>query len=81
MDTILVYESSGIPSLPTWYASYAPSNFGVIPYNVPTLDMTATNFIASARQTIGYIYLTNDDLPNPWDTLPSYFSTLLTDLQ
>lgn len=82
VNTILVYESSGIPaSLPTWYASYAPSNFGVIPYNVPTLDMTATNFIASARQTIGYIYLTNDNLPNPWDTLPSYFSTLLTDLQ
>jgi len=82
VNTILVYEDSGLPaSLPAWYGSYAPSNFGVIPYNIPTLDNAATNFIASARQTIGYIYLTNDNLPNPWDTLPSYFSTLLTDLQ
>jgi hypothetical protein len=79
VNTILVYESSGVPgSLASWHANYAPSNFGVIPYNVPSPD---TSFIATARQTIGYIYMTDDNLPNPWDTLASYFSTLLTDLQ
>ena len=83
VNTLLVYESSGVPtsSLPSWYASYAPTNFGVIPYNVPNLNANATSFIATARQTIGYIYLTNDDLDNPWDTLSSYFSGLLDQLQ
>jgi hypothetical protein len=81
VNTILVYESSGLSTLPTWYASYPASNFVVIPYNVPSLDASATSYIASARQEIGYIYLTDDNLPNPWDTLASYFASLLTDLQ
>jgi hypothetical protein len=79
VNTILVYESAGVPSsLPSWYANYPRSNFGVIPYAVPSVD---TTFINNFKSTIGYMYMTDDNLPNPWDTLPSYFSTLLTDLQ
>lgn len=30
---------------------------------------------------IGFIYMTNDALiPNPWDSLPAYFPTLLNEL-
>jgi hypothetical protein len=79
VNTILVYESAGVPSsLPSWYSNYPASNFGVIPYDVPSVN---TSFINSAKATIGYIYMTDDNLPNPWDTLASYFSTLLSDLQ
>jgi len=81
VNTILVYESSGLATLPTWYTSYAPGNFGVIPYNVPSLDTNALNYIANNKAMIGYIYLTDDNLPNPWDTLSSYFSSLLGALQ
>ena len=34
-----------------------------------------------ARKYVGYIYLQNDDLPNPWDSLPSYFDDLLDALE
>ena len=74
VNTIIVYESSGTAALPSWYTSYARDNFGVLPYNVPSLD---TAYVTSAKQKVGYIYLTDDNLPNPWDTLSSYFSALL----
>jgi Spherulation-specific family 4 len=80
VDTMLIYESNGVPSvssLASWSA-YAPSNFGVIPYAVSAMN---TTFVKQARQYVEYIYLTNDDLPNPWDSLTSYFSDLLAALE
>jgi hypothetical protein len=81
VDVILIYESGGVPSVSAitgWHASYPRTNFGVIPYRVSSVD---TAFIAAARQAVGYIYLQSDDLPNPWDTVPSYLSSLLGALQ
>jgi hypothetical protein len=80
MDTMLIYESNGVPSVSSLseWSGYAPSNFGVIPYAVSSMD---TTFVQQARKYVEYIYLTNDDLPNPWDSLTSYFSTLLTALE
>ena len=75
-DVILIYENSGVPSvgaLGGWHASYARTNFGVIPYNVGSLD---TSFIQAARAYVGYIYLQSDNLPNPWDSVPSYLGAL-----
>jgi hypothetical protein len=80
LDTMLIYESKGLPAvskLAGWHAKYAPSNFGVIPYGT-TFDAT---FVRDARKSVGYIYLQNDDLPNPWDTLPAYFGELLAALE
>lgn len=76
-DVILIYENSGLPSaaaLGGWHASYDRSNFGVIPYAVGSLD---TSFVQSAKQYVGYIYMQNDTLPNPWDSVPPYLSDLL----
>jgi hypothetical protein len=81
VDTIFVYESGGLPDLskvPSYYAQHAREGFGVIPYAVPALDAA---FVASARKQVGFIYLTDDDLPNPWDTLPPYFAGLLAALE
>jgi hypothetical protein len=67
VDTLFIYESAGTPALAPlagWHASYPAKNFGIIPYKVPTLDPT---FVQRARTTIGFIYVTNDDLPDPWD--------------
>jgi hypothetical protein len=76
VDIILVYESSGLPPLAMldgWHKSYDRHNFGIIPYACPTADAA---FIAAAKPKVGYIFLQNDNLPNPWDTLPSYVGTL-----
>jgi hypothetical protein len=80
LDTMLIYESKGVPApskLAGWHTKYAVTNFGVIPYGTP-FDAA---FVAQARQYVGYIYLQNDDLPNPWDTLPPYFGDLLAALE
>jgi hypothetical protein len=80
LDTMLIYESKGLPApskLAGWHTKYAVTNFGVIPYGT-AFDAA---FVAQARQYVGYIYLQNDDLPNPWDTLPTYFGDLLAALE
>lgn len=80
VDTMLVYESDGLPSMSSLQAwsSYAPANFGIIPYKVSALDAT---FVKQAKQYIHYVYLQKDDLPNPWDSLTPYFADLLAALE
>lgn len=81
VDTIFIYETDGLPSaaaLGGWHAGFDPKNFGVIPYAVPALD---ASFVGQARPFVGYIYITDDNLPNPWDSLPPYFSELLDALE
>ena len=80
LDMMLIYESDGVPALSKlqgWHANHAPSNFGIIPY-ATAMDPT---FVREARKYVGYIYLQSDDLPNPWDSLPTYFNDLLTALE
>jgi len=80
LDMMLLYESAGLPStgqLGGWHANHPASNFGIIPH-ATQLDAT---FVRNARKNVGYIYLQNDNLPNPWDSVPSYFSDLLAALE
>ena len=35
----------------------------------------------NARKYVQYIYVQNDNLPNPWDSVPSYFGDLLAALE
>jgi hypothetical protein len=80
VDTILVYESPGLPSgaaLGGWHTAHERHNFGIIPYGISAMD---AGFVATAKGTCGYIFLQNDVLPNPWDTLPPYFEQLVAAL-
>jgi hypothetical protein len=80
LDTMLIYESKGLPSaskLGGWHAKYAPTNFGIIPYGA-AFDAA---FVREARRSVGFVYIQNDDLPNPWDTLPPFFGDLLAALE
>src|SRR2546422_1730354 len=77
LDSIIIYEDAGTPSLSylasaTFYPSYSKSNFGFLAYSVPSLD---TSFETSASTYVQWMYITNDGLSNPWDTLPPYFMT------
>jgi Spherulation-specific family 4 len=76
VDMMLIYESAGVPPLNRlqgWHQAYDRTHFGIIPYGTP-LDQA---FVQSAKAYVGYIYLTDDTLPNPWDSLPAYFDQLL----
>ena len=74
---MLSYESAGTPALSSLsqYAAHR-DQFGIIPY-AATFDAA---YVRAAAQSVRYVYLTNDDLPNPWDTLPGYFDALLAAL-
>ena len=78
VDVMLIYESKGLPALGS-LAGYASSRaeYGIIPYGA-ALD---TAFVKAAKAKVQYIYATNDDLPNPWDSLPPYFGDMLTALE
>ncbi|MCA9648471.1 MAG: spherulation-specific family 4 protein [Myxococcales bacterium] len=80
VDTMFVYEAAGLPmpeALGGWTDAYDRSHFAIIPHSVPSLD---AGFVSAALQHVGWIYVTDDVLPNPWDSLPSYFGDLMDQL-
>jgi hypothetical protein len=80
MDTMVIYQNKGLPpisKLGGWHTQHPKQSFGILAHNQATLDKS---FVASARQYVGYIYITNDKLPDPWDTLSKHFKDLLAEL-
>src|SRR5438093_798989 len=80
VDNIVIYENVGLPSISSlggWYTNYDKSNFSTLSYGVGTISQS---FLTSESSYVGYTYITNDNLPNPWDSVPPYFATLVADL-
>ncbi len=79
-DILVIYEDLGLPTisyLSSIVQGYAKTNFGTVSYGVGSLD---TTWVSSASNDVGYMYITDDNLPNPYDSLPSYFSNLVAAL-
>ena len=79
VNAILIYERQGYPSLnflDGWHSQYSKYKWGMTSYGTSLSD----SFVSSAKRYTGFIYITNDVLPNPYDTLPSYFDRLIQDL-
>ena len=77
-DVVITFEGDyssyeGI-HFPTWTASFAPTRFYNIVYDVPDQPSMLTVLNEAASAGVGYVYATNDLLPNPYDTLPPYLS-------
>ena len=72
VDVVLIYESPGLPNLSNYqnWAQYDNAKLGMIPFGVGSLP---TQWIQNAVGIVGWLYVTNDVLPNPWDSLPPYF--------
>ncbi len=72
LDILNVYESSGYPSLSfITYPGYAPNHFSAIVFGV---SLNAS-FLTSVSGLVSWAYVTDANLPNPYDVLPSYFTT------
>ena len=77
-DTLVVFEGSHAsyasytPS--AWNANYGPINFANLIYDAPTATTMTSDIDLAAARFAGSTYVTNDVLPNPWDTLPPYFA-------
>ncbi len=56
----------------SWCSKYSRDNFYVIPYNIPSSQWLST-INRAASLNVGWVYLTDATLPNPYNGLPSYF--------
>lgn len=52
-----------------WETNYDPSHFWHLVYDTSLAQMPSAVLLSQSHGA-GYVYVTNDDLPNPWDTLP-----------
>lgn len=83
-DIILTYEGTyqsyqTLP-IPSWTNNYDKNKFMHLVYGAAgATNMDKVTTLASVRN-VGYLYVTNDNIPNPWDTLPSYFQEELDSL-
>lgn len=58
-----------------WVKTYPRQKFYALPYGTPAAGWQAAVDHAFA-ENCGWVYVTDDVLPNPWDTLPAYFEAL-----
>jgi hypothetical protein len=73
LDTLIIYENSGLPTAPSissLYAGYGRGNFSVISYGVAS--PTQSPVVNEISSSVGYIYFTGATLPNPYHSLPAY---------
>jgi hypothetical protein len=76
-DCYIIYENAGLPSddwLGGWHASYDKVNWSSCSYGVKALDAKTAGRLA---RRVGLLYVTDDGLPNPYDSLCSYFEQLV----
>lgn len=78
-DTYEAYvSSSGLPAT-AWEWDYPADRFWHLIHTTSESDLRNAVSLSKQRNA-GWIYVTPDTMPNPWDTLPnsSYWSTLLS---
>ncbi|MCC6406168.1 MAG: spherulation-specific family 4 protein [Planctomycetes bacterium] len=77
-SAVCIYEGSG--GFSTWHSDAwvkvrPRQEFYALPYATPSAGWQAAVDHAFA-ENCGWVYVTDDVLPNPWDTLPAYFEAL-----
>lgn len=84
-DSIVMFEGTYATyaswTAPSWeLSSTNPKQFWHLVYATPTEAAMTAAVARSKQQNAGYLYVTPDDLPNPWDTLPtgSYWTSELS---
>ena len=75
-DTICVIESG--ESLekyhpPEWARKYPATRFYGLAYHIQQAAGLRKSLNGARQKHLGYAYITDDKLPNPWDTLPAYW--------
>lgn len=80
VDTLVIHNGAGLPpltSLDGWHLAHPRRNFGILCYGVENLD---PSFVANAVKRVGYLYVTSDTSPDPWNTLSPQLGALLAAL-
>lgn len=77
--TYAAYNSSSY-TIPAWARSYSPWRFWHAVYATSSQTRMNTAVNKSRNLNAAYLYVTQDTVPNPWDTLPTYWSAELVKL-
>lgn len=75
-DTTVIFEDgSGWPGYAPddYMTNYPASSFAALVYAEPDPAAMRGDILKAVQRGIGFIYITDDTLPNPWDTLPAYW--------
>ena len=56
-----------------WNRNYPAEHFVHLAYSVSSAGKMTNYVRLAAERNAGFIYVTDDELPNPWDRLPSYW--------
>ena len=83
-DTVVVFEGTYNTyknwSAPAWAGQYPASKFVHLVYATSGNTQMKNAINWSRNRFGGNVYVTHDVLPNPWDLLPSYWSSELTQI-
>jgi len=71
---------NAVINAPTWAMNYSPTRQSYLYYGVRTESAMRTKVREARSRNVGYIYVTDDVLPNPWDKLPGYIEQLVSAL-
>lgn len=69
------YANYWTATVPSWAFSYPRSLFSHLVYSATAGQMRHAVAL-SAQRNVGWIYVTDIGLPNPWKALPSYWNSL-----
>jgi hypothetical protein len=64
-----------------WVANYPAKRFSHLIYGVPDAASMTTVLNQALTRQAGYVYITSDVLPNPWDVLPPYWTTEIAQIR
>lgn len=80
-DIVVIFEGSYSTYVsqifPSWLTKYPSSKTAHLVYNTSQGNLNSAVQLAGQRYA-GYLYVTNDVPPNPWNTLPSYWTNELS---
>ncbi len=71
--------SFGVISIPAW-ADTSLVAFAYLVYDVPDAAAMQAVVQFAAANGVTYVYATSDTVPNPWDTIPAYWSAEVTEI-
>ena len=69
-QTYAVYTDPGY-SQPAWVANYPASRFWHLVHTTPSAAEMRNALHLSRQRNAGWVYVTSDVMPNPWDELPA----------
>jgi hypothetical protein len=80
VDSIGTAEGDGVPPLSWlkgWHLDYSKGNFVYITYSQSWID---PEYVAESSKYVRLLYITDDTMPFPYDSFPSYFDEVVSAL-